>query len=650
MAEREIVWRPDPEEARASRLGRFLEKHGLASVQELRERAARDLDSVAWFWDEVMRDLGLEWDEPYASVLDASRGIPWTTWWVGGKLNYVRNAVDRHARGARADADAIVYESEEGDVRRLTYRELHEETCRVAGALRSLEVGKGDRVGIFLPMNPECVVATLAVSKIGAIFIPIFSGYGADAVAQRLQDSEAKLLVTADGFPRRGKAVAMKETADEAAALSPTVEHVLVLRRLVREVSWTEGRDVWWHDVVPEQPSECPTESTSAEDPYMLIYTSGTTGRPKGTVHVHGGFPLKGLMDMAYCFDVRESDVFYWISDMGWMMGPWVVSGTLTLGATLFLYDGALDHPEPDRLWDVLERHGVTVLGISPTAVRAMMREDESWLRKHDLSSLRAIGSTGEPWNTAPWMWAFERIGGGRCPILNYSGGTEISGGITCCNPLEPLKPCSFTGPIPGMDAEVYDERGEPVRGAVGELVLRQPWPGMTRGFWRDPERYLDTYWSRWPDTWVHGDFIEVDGDGFWFIQGRSDDTIKVAGKRVGPAEVETALVAHPAVTEAAAVGVPHDLKGETVACFCVLAPGTEGSDGLREELSSVVTVALGKALRPSAVEFVGDLPKTRNAKIMRRVLRAHYLGENPGDLSALENPQALAALPRRAG
>jgi len=410
---------------------------------------------------------------------------------------------------------------------------------------------------------------------------------------------------------------------------------------------WKEGREVRWEEVVSGEPGEYETERTDGEDPVMIIYTSGTTGRPKGAVHTHNGFPIKGTQDMAYCFDVQEDDVIFWLTDIGWMMGPWLIIGALTLGSTAFIYEGSPDYPGPDRLWEMAERHRVTVLGISPTAVRALMRYGEEPVRRHDLSSLRAIGSTGEPWNPDPWLWAFQHIGGGRIPIINYSGGTEVSGGIVCGNPISPIKPCSFAGPVPGMAADVVDEGGRPVRGQVGELVVRQPWPGMTRGFWRDPERYLETYWSRWPGVWVHGDWAMIDTDGLWYIQGRSDDTIKVAGKRVGPAEVESAAVAHPAVAEAAAVGVPHEVKGEGVVVFVMLRPGYGPTEALRQEIAEAVVERLGKALRPEAVHFVADLPRTRNAKIMRRVVRAAYLGQDPGDLSSLENSGAVEAIAR---
>jgi acetyl-CoA synthetase len=635
-----VAWRPTEEYLQKSRLLRFMRLHDIPDYATLQERAASD---PAWFWDAVSRDLELVWQRPYTQVLDSSRGIAWTSWFIGGQFNYVVTALDQHATGSRAEQKAVIWEGEDGEVRNLTYRELFYLTNQVANALTQLGVARGDRVAIYMPMIPETVAATLACGKIGAIFMPVFSGYGAEAVATRLQDSEAKVIVTADGYYRRGKVVAMKEIADAAAATSPSVQHLLVVRRMGNEVPFTPGRDVWWHDAIQKQPDTCPTLVTEAEDPYMLIYTSGTTGKPKGAVHVHAGFPVKGAQDMAHLFDVQADDTLFWLSDIGWMMGPWAISGTLMLGATLALYEGTPDHPGPDRLWDYAERHGVTIMGVAPTVVRSLMAHGDAPVRKHDLSRLRILGASGEPWNSHPWHWAFEVVGNGRCPIINYSGGTEISGGIVGCTTIQPIKPCSFSGPVPGMAADVVDDDGNSVRNRVGELVIRQPWPGMTRGFWKDPERYEAAYWQRLPGLWVHGDFAVIDQDGFWYILGRSDDTIKVAGKRLGPAEVESAAVAHPDVNEAAAVGVPHPIKGEAVIVFAVLGPGTEPSDLLRAEIQAEVVRVLGPALKPEAVLFVGALPKTRNGKVLRRLIRARHLGRTDlGDLSALESPEAL--------
>ena len=641
-----IVWRPDEEYLGRSRLKRFMDRHGLSTVEELMERSTTDLD---WFWEATFEDLGIEFYKPYTQVVDLSRGIQWPTWCVDAKLNIVHNCLDKWIDTPTQNRVAVRWEGEEGTVRLLTYRDLYRRVNQTASALRAAGLGKGDAIGLYMPMVPEIVIAFLAIAKIGGVILPLFSGYGPGAVAARLADANAKALFTADGQFRRGRPILMKPIADEAVADVPSVEKVIVYRRIGEDVQMVAGRDVWWDDFVAGQPADAPTERTEAEDLVMIIYTSGTTGRPKGAVHTHCGFPIKSAQDMAHGFDIQEFDTLWWMTDMGWMMGPWEVFGVLILGASMLLYDGAPNYPGVDRVWDVVERHGVTALGLAPTFARAIMPHGDEPVRQHDLSSLRILGSTGEAWNPGPWRWLFETVGRSRVPIINYSGGTEISGGIVVGNVLSPLKPCAFPGPPPGMAADVVDEAGNPVRGAVGELVVRQPWIGMTRGFWNDPERYLEAYWDRLPDVWVHGDFAAIDEDGLWYILGRSDDTIKVAGKRVGPAEVENILVAHPAVVEAAAIGVPHEIKGQAVVAFAVLQPGIEPDEALRAELEGQVAKELGKPLAPQAVLFVAGIPQTRNAKVMRRVIRAAYLGEPPGDLSALVNPEAVEEIAQAA-
>ena len=634
----EIAWRPTPDVIERSRLTAFMRRHGLPSVSALLNRSTTDLE---WFWRAVFDDLGVEFYEPFRQVVDLSKGPAWARWCVGGRLNIVHNCLDKWA-GTPTDArPAIHWEGEEGTHGTLTYAELRAATNRCANALKSIGVRKGDRVALFLPMGPELAAAFFAVVKIGAVVLPLFSGYGADAVAARLQDAGASVVITADGFWRRGQRVAMKAVADEAVAASPSVRHVIVVSRLGTAAA-SHDRDHLWSRLVDSQPSACETERTDAEDPLMLIYTSGTTGRPKGAVHTHCGFPIKAAQDMAHGFDVQPGDTMYWVSDIGWMMGPWELFGMALIGGTSVLYDGALDYPGPDRLWALVERHRVNVLGVSPTLVRALMKHGEAPVRAHDLSSLRVLGSTGEPWNPEPWRWLFDTAGGGRLPIINYSGGTEVSGGLVVGNVITPLKPAAFAGPPPGIAADVVDDQCRPVRNQVGELIVRAPWIGMTRGFWRDPERYEQTYWSRFPGVWVHGDWAAIDDDGLWYILGRSDDTIKIAGKRLGPAEVESVLVEHPAVLEAAAIGVPDEMKGQALVCFCVLRAGHAPASALEQELMALVATRLGKPLKPAAVRFVRDLPKTRNAKVMRRVIRAAYLGDPPGDLSSLENPQAV--------
>ncbi|MGH7827535.1 MAG: AMP-binding protein [Candidatus Binatia bacterium] len=640
----EVVWRPTPEYAERSRLKLFMDRHEIASLDELMQRSTGDLD---WFWRSVLEDLRIEFYRPYSKIFDVSGGIEWTRWCVDGEMNIVHNCLDKWIGTPTQDREAIRWEGEEGATRTLAYGDLYREVNRLANALRELGIKKGDVIGLYMPMVPEIAVALFAIVKIGAIVLPLFSGYGSGALGTRLADAEAKLIFTSDGFCRRGQTVRMKPMADEAIAGVPSIRHAIVLRRLNLDVPWVPFRDLWWHEITAGQPDDADTEHTGAEDPLMIIYTSGTTGRAKGAVHSHCGFPVKAAQDMAHGLDVRESDRVYWVTDMGWMMGPWEVFGTTLLGATMIFYDGAVDYPAGDRLWSLVESHSVTVLGVSPTLVRALMRGGDRPAEGHDLSTLRILGSTGEPWNPEPWRWLFENIGKRRLPIINYSGGTEVSGGIVMGNVLTPMKPCSFAGPIPGMAADVVDENGASVRNQVGELIVRKPWIGMTRGFWRDRDRYLQTYWSRFPNVWVHGDWAAIDQDGLWYILGRSDDTIKVAGKRVGPAEIESILVAHPAVSEAAAIGVPDPVRGEAVVCFCVLKPGEEFNPSLADELKEKVAHSLGRPLKPDVVKFVADLPKTRNAKVMRRVIRAGYLGQDAGDLSALENPQSLQEIRR---
>jgi acetyl-CoA synthetase len=628
--------------AAEARLARFLQSTGETSLDALQARAT---DDPAWFWGAATDDIAIPWNRRPREIADFSGGPAWTRWWVAGSFDWSWAAVEPRAE-RDPDGIAITWEGEDSRIDELTNRQLATAVQLAAEQLRGCGVAEGDRVGILLPMLVETVIAVLAVSRIGAIFTPIFSGYGAPAIASRLADCEAKLLITADGFLRRGSWVDLKSVADAAVAAAPYVGRVLVVPRAgdALDVPWTEGRDVMW--AYPEEmPDDEVERGRDPETPYMIIYTSGTTGRPKGAVHVHGGFPIKAAQDLAHTFDLTERDTLFWFTDLGWMMGPWAIAGTLLLGARLVIYEGAPDFPAPDRLWSLVERHKVTHLGLSPTVIRALMAHGEEPVRSHDRSSLRVLGSTGEPWNPEPWWWYFREIGEGRCPIINYSGGTEVSGGIVGGNVIGPIKPASFSGPCIGTAADVVDDAGEPVRGKVGELVIRAPMPGMTRGFWRDRERYEEAYWSRWPRLWAHGDWAEIDPDGFWYIHGRSDDTLKVAGKRVGPAEVESAAVAHPSVLEAAAIGVPHEIKGEAIVVLCVLRPGEVDEDGLRASVARRVADDLGKPLKPELVAVVRALPKTRSGKVMRRVIRAAWLGLDPGDLSALDDAAALDAI-----
>jgi acetyl-CoA synthetase len=642
----EFVWYPTPELIAQSNLQRFIGKHRLGSYDELMRKSITD---IAWFWNTVLCDLSIQFYKPYSRVVDLSEGKPWAKWCIDGEMNVVHNMLDKYAGTEIDNRLAIKSEIEDGTTRTLTYKELREQVNRMGAALRSLGLGKGDAIGVFMPMVPEIVIATLAIIKTGGIFLPLFSGFGASAIVSRLRDADAKALFIADGTYRRGKFCAMKPIADEVVSQVPTLKHLIIFEaKESPQAQRFPYKTHSWHELVHQTSNiKDRTSNTSAEDPMMIIYTSGTTGKPKGAVHTHCGFPIKSAQDMWMGLDLHPDETLFWMTDMGWMMGPWEVFGTLLLGATMMLYDGAPDFPGPDRVWSLVDRHKVTALGVSPTLIRALRRHGDEIVHKHDLRSLRKFASTGEPWNPDPWTWLFQNVGRGKLPIINYSGGTEISGGIVMGNVLTPMKPCAFSGPLPGMAADVVDENGKSIRGKVGELVIREPWIGMTRGFWKDRQRYFNTYWSRFPDVWVHGDWAAVDHDGLWYILGRSDDTIKIAAKRVGPAEVESVLVAHPQVSEAVAIGVPDPIKGEALVCFCVLKKGANGDMLLAAELKENLARDLGKALAPRDVLFIGDIPKTRNAKVMRRVARAAYLGEHLGDTSALENPSALEEIRR---
>lgn len=637
-----VVWTPDPTRMSQTRLGKFLAVHELQTLDALRIRAKNNPE---WFWDAVIKDIDWPFVRPYHQVLDISRGWPWAQWFLGGQTNVALAALDRHARGPLANKIAVVSESDDGRVESLSYRQLQEAVDQVAWGLTAHGIGMGDVVAVFLPMISENVIMVLALAKVGAIFLPIFSGYGPEAMATRLVDAGAKMVVAADGFRRRGRVVDMKRIAQTAVAMAPSVQYLVGVSQIGGR--WEEsGRVIAWHTLRQSSKDPFPTKVFPSETPLMLIYTSGTTGKPKGAVHTHTGFPLKATQDLWHAFDLQESDVFFWYTDMGWMMGPWMVYGGLISGCTIILYDGTPDFPSPSRLWQMIDRHRVSVFGISPTAIRSLMAYGVSPLNGTSRESLRILGSSGEPWNPGPWQWFFEQVGNRQCPIINYSGGTEISGGIVSAFATEPQKPCAFNGAIPGIPAEVVDQSsGKPVVQAVGELVITGPWPGMTRGFWRDNQRYHEAYWSRMDGVWVHGDWAYIDGEGFWYILGRSDDTIKIAGKRVGPAEVESILVSYPGVSEAAAIGVPHPVKGEALVCFIVWKADGEPDLG---EIAETVANQLGRPLKPDVVRIVPELAKTRNGKIVRRAMRAAYLGMDVGDVSAMENPNALQFIGRQ--
>jgi acetyl-CoA synthetase len=670
-----IAWTPTADVIERAQLTKFMKQVGVATFDELYRYSIADVER---FTEEVLRFLEIRFDPPYEKLLDTSGGVEFPAWCAGAGLNITEMCLDRWQTDEMKDQPAVVSEDESGFTFTLTYAELLREVKDMAAGLRLKGLGKGDAVGIHLPMNYMTVIVLLAVGRIGAIAVPVFSGYGVDAIASRLNAVEAKALFTCNGFTRRGKEFKAFEISSQAVAACPTVEQVFLDPTLNSPTSPSKYREEYrqafagrlasdnlsaeryapWNEQNEVRHDDRP-EPTRAEDPLIILYTSGTTGRPKGIAHTHASFPLKAAQDMAFGTDVGRGTRISWLTDLGWMMGPWLIYGALIRGATVCLYDGAPDYPAADRMWEFCAKHKVEILGISPTLVRSLATHGDELPQKHDLSSLRAFASTGEPWNPAPWWWLFEKVGGGRLPIINYSGGTEISGGILMNNPLVSIKPCGFSAPCPGIEADILDETGASVGpNRVGELALKQPWIGMARGFWGEKQRYLETYWSRFPGVWVHGDWAMRDADGHWFILGRSDDTLKVAGKRVGPAEVESLLVAHPAVAEAAVIGVPDEIKGTAMVAFCVLKTATGTPEAgetpalrpqeLETELKALVARDMGKPLAPSRIHFVAALPKTRNAKVMRRVIAA-YLGEDAGDLSALENPQAVEEIKKTA-
>jgi len=640
----EFVWTPTSEQVETANVTRLARRLGVERYPDLHRISVEHPDR---FWPAVIDDLGLEFTEPWESVVDTSRGIEWATWFAGGKLNVAWNCVHRWAAGELAEEEAAVWQGEDGTRSSLTWRELSEEVFRLAEGLASLGIGEGDAVGIFLPMSPHAAIASHACAHLGAVQVPIFSGFAPPAISARLGDAKAKALITADGSLRRGQVVPMKEIADEALEDAPTVTHTVVWRRLgIDEVPMTLGRDRFWDELVADTSGGLTPRQVDSEHPYLLAYTSGTTGRPKGALHVQGGFLVSIAREVAYQTDVKPGDRIHFATDMGWIMGPWTVVGGGACGATVVYTEGAPDFPA-DRLWKLVESEHVTMLGVSPTLIRALIPKGDP---QADTSSLKAICTTGEPWNRDPYLWLFERVGGGRVPIVNESGGTEVGACFLATCITEPVKPVALGFPALGQDMDVFGPDGKPVRGEVGELVCKRPWPGMTRGVWGDDDRFLEAYWHRFPGVWTHGDWASIDEDGYWFLHGRSDDTLNIAGKRIGPAELESAAVAHHAVAEAAAIGVPHDVKGEVAWIFCVLRPGNEATPAHALEISTSVTDELGKAFKPERIVFVSALPKTRSAKIVRRAVRARVLGKDPGDLSSLENPDALDEIARAVG
>lgn len=628
MAEQKLhgeVFYPSPEviknaNAKCDELYSFAEKDYLAFW-------AREAENLHWFkkWDKVLDDSNK----------------PFYKWFVGGKTNIAYNCLDVHVKTYRRNKLAFIWEGENGDFRALSYFALRRETCRFANVLRSLGVQKGDRVTIYMGRVPEIVIAMLACARIGAVHSVVYGGFSVESLHERLEDSQSKVLVVADGAFQRGKIVEFKKIADEALQRAATVQSVVVVKRTGHEINMEQGRDMWYHELMslPIANSSCAVEETDAEDPLYLLYTSGTTGKPKAILHTHGGYMVGIYSTLKYVFDIHEDDRYWCAADPGWVTGhSYIVYGPLLNGATSFMYEGAPTHPYPNRWWSMIEKYGINILYTAPTAIRGFMRYGDAWPNRHDLSSLRLLGSVGEPINPEAWKWYYKVIGKERCPIMDTWWQTETGMFMITPMPCTPLKPGSGTKPFPGIEADVVDEEGNPVKpNEEGFLVIKKPWPAMIRTIYNDPDRYINQYWSKYPGLYLTGDSARKDEDGYFWVIGRVDDVIKVSGYRLGTAEIESALVSHHAVAEAAAIGLPHKIKGNAIHAYVILKAGVEKTDNLVEELRQHVGHEVGPIAKPEEIVIVDSLPKTRSGKIMRRVLKAKALGQDPGNLSTLE-------------
>jgi acetyl-CoA synthetase len=644
----QYIWEPTAEYVDGTQLQAVMRRLNVNSNTELHSLS---IETPAMYWAATLNEMGIRWVRNYSQFVDLSSGPEWPRWFVGGQLNIVDSAVSKWAQSEIAQKPAIIWHDELARSQAISFAELDREWRKLAAALTSCGIGRGDTVGLFLPMCIEAVIAMLGVAAIGAIGVPMFSGYGDMPVATRLRDSAARLLITADGFTRKGRPVQMKEVADRAVFSCPLVETVIVVRQSGSAVSMTIDRDVWWDDllagVVPEDAAAIPVDPN---DPMLLIYTSGTTGRPKGTIHPHCGLPLKIGADMAQTSNLdTQSRSLFWV-DFGWVAGPGFLLGNLLAGATSVIYSGAPDFPSASRVWELIEKTRPTHMWLPPTLARTLRAANEAGAPGWDLTSLRVLCSTGEPWDDDTYRWYSRVVGEDRLPISNFAGGTEIGGAILGCLLNQPIKVSSFNAVLPGMAAAIFDEGGQPIVGRIGELVITQPFVGMTQGFWHDPDRYIDAYWSRVPGVWVHGDWAEVDKDGFWFVRGRSDDTIKVGGRRVGPAEIEQAAIACDGVRDAVAIGVPDSDSGSAIVLLVVPDPTTSYkdpsvSDGLNRRLTQHLTAALGRSLVPKAIHLVDALPYTRTGKLMRRLVRNAYLNADLGDTSAVDDPTVIDAV-----
>ena len=613
-----------------------MQKHNISSLEELSQKAK---DNLEWFWESVDKDIGIVWDVPYTKTLDVSNGIAWSKWFVNGKTNIYKSSVEKFAK-QNPQKIAYHFVSEDGQTSKISYSELDSKVSKLANGLKSLGVKKGDVVAIYLPMIEEAILAILAASKIGATQTVIFSGYSSESLHIRLQDCKAKILFISDGFYRKGKPVSQKQDS-EIAVNDTSVEKIIVVSYKGIDNYDESEKIIFYHNLVSSQNDLCYTEILDSEDPLFILYTSGTTGKPKGVIHTHGGFSVFAGHQAAYLIDMNENDTLFWPADVGWITGlVWNVYGLLIMGATAVIYDGALNFPTINRIWKMLSDYQVTIFGISPTAVRLFKKNNVEPLKSYSLDKIKNIPTTGEPLDKDSWWWLFEKVGNKKIPIMNLSGGTEIGGAMLSVFPGMKLKPTTVGIPVPGMNLDVFDDNGNSVQKQNGYLVIKSPWPTMTRGLLNDDVRYLETYWSRFENIWFHGDYVYVDEDNLWYMLGRTDDVINISGHRMSTAEIEHVVISHKKISDAASIAIPDDITGEAIVLFFVADDKLE--TGLESEISNYVSEKIGKFARPKLVFQLSDLPKTRTGKIMRRLLKSKLLGEDLGDLSSLENPHIL--------